>query len=67
MEDVPADVRADLNIVYVSDVLEVIDIALRSKPRAKRTSVTGAQQVVPEKVIPLAPTLPAKDAPPAMA
>jgi ATP-dependent Lon protease len=67
MEDVPADVRADLNIVYVSDVLEVIDIALRPKPRAKRTSVTGSQQVVPEKVIPLAPTLPAKDAPPAMA
>jgi ATP-dependent Lon protease len=67
MEDVPEDVRADLNIVYVSDVLEVIDIALRPKPRAKRTSVTGAQQVVPEKVIPLAPTLPAKDAPPAMA
>jgi hypothetical protein len=56
-----------LNIVYVSDVLEVIDIALRPKPRAKRTTVTGAQQVVPEKVIPLAPTLPAKDAPPAMA
>jgi ATP-dependent Lon protease len=67
IEEVPADVRADLNIVYVSDVLEVIDIALKPKPRAKRTSVTGSQHTAPEKVIPLAPTLPAKDAPPAMA
>ena len=67
MEDVPEDVRADLNIVYVSDVLEVVDLALKPKARAKRTSATGSQQVVPEKVIPLAPTLPAKDAPPAMA
>jgi ATP-dependent Lon protease len=67
MEAVPEDVRADLNIVYVSDVLEVVDLALKPKARAKRTSATGSQQVVPEKVIPLAPTLPAKDAPPAMA
>ena len=67
MEDVPEDVRADLNIVYVSDVIEVVDLALKPKARAKRTSVAGSQQVVPEKVIPLAPTLPAKDAPPAMA
>ena len=67
IEDVPEDVRADLNIVYVSDVLEVIDLALKPKPRAKRTSVTGSQHTAPEKVIPLAPTLPAKDAPPAMA
>ena len=67
MEDVPEDVRADLNIVYVSDVLEVVDLALKPKARAKRTSATGSQQVVPDKVIPLAPTLPAKDAPPAMA
>ena len=67
MEDVPEDVRADLNIVYVSDVLEVVDLALKPKARAKRTSAMGSQQVVPEKVIPLAPTLPAKDAPPAMA
>lgn len=67
MEDVPEDVRADLNIVYVSDVLEVVDLALKPKARAKRTTATGSQQVVPEKVIPLAPTLPAKDAPPAMA
>ena len=67
IEEVPEDVRADLNIVYVSDVLEVIDLALKPKPRAKRTSVTGSQHTAPEKVIPLAPTLPAKDAPPAMA
>jgi ATP-dependent Lon protease len=67
MEDVPEDVRADLKIVYVSDVIEVVDLALKPKARAKRTSVAGSQQVVPEKVIPLAPTLPAKDAPPAMA
>lgn len=67
VEDVPEDVRADLNIVYVSDVLEVIDLALKPKARAKRTSATGSHQVVPDIVIPLVPTLPAKDAPPAMA
>lgn len=67
VEEVPEDVRAALNIVYVSDVLEVIELALKPKPRAKRTSVTGSQHAAPEKVIPLAPTLPAKDAPPAMA
>ena len=67
VEDVPEDVRADLNIVYVSDVLEVVDLALKPKARAKRTSATGSHQVVPDIVIPLVPTLPAKDAPPAMA
>jgi ATP-dependent Lon protease len=67
IEEVPADVRSDLNIVYVSDVLEVIDLALRAKPRAKRTSVAASQHGTPENIIPLAPTLPAKDAPPARA
>jgi ATP-dependent Lon protease len=67
LEDVPEDVRNALNIVYVSDVLEVIDVALRPKPRVKRSTTAGPQHVAPETVIPLAPTLPAKDAPPARA
>jgi len=66
-EDVPEDVRSAMNIVYVTDVIEVIDIALRPKPRAKRPAATGQQRTAPENVMPLAPTLPNKDAPPARA
>jgi len=67
LEDVPEDVRNAMNIVYVSDVQEVIDVALRPKPRAKRLTAAGQPHVAPESVMPLAPTLPAKDAPPARA
>jgi ATP-dependent Lon protease len=67
IEDVPEDVRNAMTILYVSDVLEVIDIALRPKARVKRTVTAGPQHSAPDTVIPLAPTLPAKDAPPARA
>lgn len=67
IEDVPEDVRNAMNIVYVSDVLEVIDVALRPKPRAKKSALATTQSSTSESVMPLAPTLPSKDAPPARA
>lgn len=65
-EDVPEDVQGEMTIHYVTDVADVIELALVPRPRTKRVKAPEASGLLPQATL-IAPTLPTHDTPPAQA